>query len=172
QGEAEHQKVKRYYKRASKYAFTRGIAKQNQRERTLRKIRDRKKARDLIDSAKEPQALGATDCSSKQSSIPNLHFKNQEELPYTSPEVHYHMSSETKHKIQLATWLPEHKDDPAFQNFLPRLQDHLLMRLLGLEYNGDEKEFTTAERNHVVIVKGSIYQHRVLRINYTTYDMR
>ena len=43
---------------------------------------------------------------------------------------------------------------------------------LGLEYNGDENEFTTAERNHVVIVKGSIYQHQVLRINYTTYDMR
>jgi len=29
QGEAKHQKVKKYYKRASKHAFTHGIAKQN-----------------------------------------------------------------------------------------------------------------------------------------------
>ncbi|KAF8325952.1 hypothetical protein F5887DRAFT_900439, partial [Amanita rubescens] len=110
-GEAEHQKVKKHYKRASKHAFTHGIAKQNRRERTLRKMRNRKRARDLIDSAKEPLA---TDRPSTKSSTPKLHFKNQEKLPYTSPEVHYHMSSETKHKIKLATWLPEHKDDPAF----------------------------------------------------------
>jgi hypothetical protein len=111
-GEAEHQKVKKYYKRASKHAFTHGITKQNQRERTLCKMRNLKRARDLIDSAKAPRA---TDHPLKKSATPKLHFKNQEKLPYTSPEVHYHMSSETKHKIQLATWLPEHKDDPAFE---------------------------------------------------------
>jgi len=47
-----------------------------------------------------------------------------------------------------------------------------LTQLLGLEYNSDEQEFTMVERNHVVVVKGSIYQHQVLRINYTTYDMQ
>lgn len=61
--------------------------------------------------------------------------------------------------------------DDCTQNFLPKLRDHLLTQLLGLEYNGDEQEFMTAERNHVVICKGSIYQHQVLRVNYTTYDM-
>ena len=30
QGEAKHQKVKKYYKQASKHTFTHGIAKQNQ----------------------------------------------------------------------------------------------------------------------------------------------
>ncbi len=75
-------------------------------------MHNQKRAHDLIDSAiEEPRA---TDHPSKKSSTPTLHFKNQEKLPHTSPEVHYHMSSQTKHKIQLATWLPEHKDDPAF----------------------------------------------------------
>ena len=115
QGEAEHQKVKKYYRRASKHTFTRGIAKQNRRERTLHKIRDLKKACDIIDSAQGPGATPESASLSKKPSTPKLHFKNQEKLPYSSPEVHYHMSSETKHKIQLATWLPEHKDEPAFQ---------------------------------------------------------
>ena len=119
QGEAEHQKVKKYYRRASKHAFTRGIAKQNRRERTLHKMRDLKKARDIIDSVKGPGATPESASSSKKPSTPKLRFKNQEKLPYSSPEEHYHMSSETKHKLQLATWLPEHKDELAFQVSYP-----------------------------------------------------
>ena len=114
-GEAEHQKVKKYYKWASKHAFMCGIAKQNRRERTLHKMHDLKKARDIIDSVQGPGATPESPSPSKKPSTPKLRFKNQEKLPYSSPEVHYHMSSETKHKIQLATWLPKHKDEPAFQ---------------------------------------------------------
>ena len=58
------------------------------------------------------------------------------------------------------------------QDFLPRLKDHILTRLLGQAYDGDEQLFTSTERSNVVIFKDRIYCHKVLCINYTTYDMR
>lgn len=58
------------------------------------------------------------------------------------------------------------------QNFLPRLKDHLLARILGQEYNGDETEFSAAEQAQVIFINDHIFRHKVLRINYTTYDLR
>ena len=58
------------------------------------------------------------------------------------------------------------------QNFFPRLLDHLLGRLLGVEYDGDEKAYTSVERSTVTIMDKTIYSHQVLRVNYTTYDLR
>lgn len=58
------------------------------------------------------------------------------------------------------------------QDFLPRLKDHILSRLLGLEYVGDEHDFTDNDRRRVQILNNKMYRHKVLRINYTTYDIR
>lgn len=58
------------------------------------------------------------------------------------------------------------------QNFIPKLKAHLLSRLLGGEYDGDEMLFTAHQRNMVTFVQNRIYRHKVLRINYTTYDLR
>ena len=44
--------------------------------------------------------------------------------------------------------------------------------LLGHEYNGDELDFTVKERNTVIIEQDTIYRHKVLCVNYTTYDLR
>lgn len=58
------------------------------------------------------------------------------------------------------------------QGFIPKLKNHILGRLLGNEYDGDEIEFSDDERNSVRIIGDKIYSSKVLRINYTTYDMR
>ncbi|KII83442.1 hypothetical protein PLICRDRAFT_677051, partial [Plicaturopsis crispa FD-325 SS-3] len=58
------------------------------------------------------------------------------------------------------------------QDFLPRLQDHLLGRLPDQDYDGDETEFTDEQRRTVTFVNNRLYSHKVLRINYTTYDCR
>ncbi|KAK2467956.1 hypothetical protein APHAL10511_000251 [Amanita phalloides] len=158
-GEAEHQRVKRHYKRASKCNFTHGIAKQNQRERMLRKIRERQMMREVANDNIESQN-------------PSLPPDDDEPLPFTAPEVHHHMSLDTKHKVNLTVWLRRNRHDVALKNFLQRLKNHLLTRLLGLEYDGDECEYPSDQRNQVIILGGVIYQHKVLRINYTTYDMR
>lgn len=48
----------------------------------------------------------------------------------------------------------------------------MLSRLLGLKYDGDELTFTPADRRGIYFIKNSIYRHKVLRVNYTTYDLR
>ncbi|KAG1833246.1 hypothetical protein DFJ58DRAFT_670935, partial [Suillus subalutaceus] len=58
------------------------------------------------------------------------------------------------------------------KDFLPRLKDYLLSRILGHEYDGDETEFSSAERAQVLFVNDRIFQHKVIRVNYTTYDLR
>jgi len=60
----------------------------------------------------------------------------------------------------------------CWQDFLPRLKNHLLARILEREYDGDEITFTPAERNTLVFVNNRIYRHKVIRVNYTTYDLR
>ena len=58
------------------------------------------------------------------------------------------------------------------QDFLPCLKDFTLSKILNQEYDFDEVSFTGAECTTITFVKNKIYQHKVMRINYTTYDMR
>jgi hypothetical protein len=60
----------------------------------------------------------------------------------------------------------------TLQNFVVKLKDHLLSRLLYLEYDGDERDFSDADRNTVRIVDNRIYSSKVFRVNFTTYDVR
>ena len=53
------------------------------------------------------------------------------------------------------------------------MKDHLLSRLYGYEYNGDEHLFTDDERNDLRIVGGlnQVIESTILWVNYTTYDI-
>jgi hypothetical protein len=89
-------------------------------------------------------------------------ISSPDRLSPTSPTTHYHVSLDSRHKVHLPTWLDQNEDDPAlkvcyimyitlvfanlFQDFIPRLKNHLLSRLLGFEYDGDELPFTAADR--------------------------
>lgn len=42
-----------------------------------------------------------------------LAFTENKTLPASNPEDHYQMSHETRHRIQLSTWLGDNEDDPA-----------------------------------------------------------
>jgi hypothetical protein len=113
-----------------------------------------------------------------------------ESLQPTAPTDHYYISLDTRNKVQLHQWLKKNESDPAlhvstsyfsisdqeiqawFQDFLPHLKNHFLSRLLGHKYDGDELPFTASERHTVIIENNVIYCHKVLRVNYTTYDLR
>lgn len=41
-----------------------------------------------------------------------------------------------------------------------------------MDYSGDEHNFSDEDRNQVTIVNNRLHEHSVLRINYTTYDVR
>ena len=43
---------------------------------------------------------------------------------------------------------------------------------MNLPYDGDERQFTVAQRNKVVFLNGAIYRHKTLNVNYTTYDLQ
>ncbi len=58
------------------------------------------------------------------------------------------------------------------QNFYPRLRDHLLARCLGREFDGDEHQFSTEERNTIRVEYDELREHNTMQINYTTYDGR
>jgi hypothetical protein len=123
---------------------------------------------------------------------PAVSFHEQESLPSTNPSAHYYISTEVRHKTNILDWLGEHPDDPALQvssinssrshwslicipqDFLPQLKNHLLARIIGLNSAGEEPEmdFTSAERNTITFVNNRLYRHKVLRVNYTTYDLR
>jgi hypothetical protein len=47
-----------------------------------------------------------------------------------------------------------------------------LSRLLGQEFDGDEAVYTDEQRSTVRIIGDRIYSAKVLRVNYTTYDIR
>lgn len=113
-----------------------------------------------------------------------------EALPATPMEAHHHMSQGSRDREDILKLVIEHPDDPALkvgisnlmrfwslylhvpQNFIPDLNDHLLARILEQGFNGEEHHFTDEERSHLTIAKGRMYRHKILRVNYTTYDMR
>jgi len=49
---------------------------------------------------------------------------------------------------------------------------HLLSRIRGDAYTGEEIQYSNADRDSVKLQHNRIYRHQVIRINYTTYDMR
>ncbi|KAF6743071.1 hypothetical protein DFP72DRAFT_1053502 [Ephemerocybe angulata] len=110
----------------------------------------------------------------KKNNRASLPFSATERLPRGSPTAPYQMSHETNAecRINLLTWLAENQRDPAFKGFYRKLKTHLYYRLAGLPYDGDEAELSDEQLQKVVIVNDSIYRHKVIRINYTTYDLR
>ena len=62
--------------------------------------------------------------------------------------------------------------DFFMENFLPHLKDHLLARLHGLAYNGDEYQFSDDDRSCILIHDNRLFEHAYLRVNYMTYDLR
>ncbi|KAF9470573.1 hypothetical protein BDN70DRAFT_821197, partial [Pholiota conissans] len=173
-GELEHRRVKRHYSRAHKGAFTAGIAQQTQWECTLHNISDqsetRPKKRRL---GNDGQALASTSQTHESANQNSSFFEvDSEVIPPPQANLHYQMSNETCHKVNLSVWLGDNKNDPALHDFLPQLKDHLLGRLRGNEFSGDDTPFTPEERSKVVFVNNRMYRHNVLRINYTSYDLR
>lgn len=54
------------------------------------------------------------------------------------------------------------------KDFLLKLKDHLLRRILGTE----EEDFTADDHCTIFISRNQLYLHNTLRINYTTYNCR
>lgn len=58
------------------------------------------------------------------------------------------------------------------QDFRSRLLDHLLARINGRPYDGDEHSYSTSERDSILIDQNRMYEHKTIRFKSTTYDAR
>lgn len=98
--------------------------------------------------------------------------EDQSRQSRTSPNQHYHIAESSRQSQDITGWLCSLVEDPATENFLPRLKDHLLGRILGRKLEDEFHEFSDEDRDGLVIVNNLMYEHSVLRVNYTTYDLR
>ncbi|KIK12190.1 hypothetical protein PISMIDRAFT_83954, partial [Pisolithus microcarpus 441] len=101
------------------------------------------------------------------------------------PEERYNVRKSQHRPIDLANFIRKNSGDPALQEFTLRLKHHLLPRiramhilasepsalqpLEGLDASYDASEVTV---DHLLIRSNHIYQHHILRVNYTTYNVR
>ncbi|KAF7291339.1 hypothetical protein MIND_01278400 [Mycena indigotica] len=177
-GELEHKQGKAFYERTSKNNATSQISNLERREAALLKIAD--DVRTLpqpVPPVDDPVLTGAkrkwaTTARATKKQDPTLSFAQAEALPYTPPEEHIHISLSRHVHVNLDFWIEQHLGDPAFQNFRVKLQTYLLGRLLHPEYSSDGSEYTTLDRNRLHIPNQRIFIHKVLQVNYTSYDVR
>ncbi|KAL0566510.1 hypothetical protein V5O48_015503 [Marasmius crinis-equi] len=142
-GELEHRRVKRFYSRTNKFKFVKQVAGHERREQLLVKIDTR------ITMRLQPQ-------------------KPSEPLAPTSPNTHHFISWDRSNWFNVREWVNKNKGDPAIKGFLPKLKNHLLSIIL----NRRDDAFSSEECAKVKIINDRIYRHKVLDIQYTSYDMR
>ncbi|KAF9642762.1 hypothetical protein BDM02DRAFT_3105263, partial [Thelephora ganbajun] len=57
-------------------------------------------------------------------------------------------------------------------NFIPKLKDHILSRLLPQGGDATVRSFPSEERARLTIIQDKLYFHSTMTINYTTYNGR
>lgn len=58
------------------------------------------------------------------------------------------------------------------QDFIPKLKDHLLARVLNKQYDTEPPVFTAKDRNELYIAEDRLEQRYTMDIYHTTYDLR
>ncbi|KAH7920743.1 hypothetical protein BV22DRAFT_1020666 [Leucogyrophana mollusca] len=145
-GELAHRAIKAFYSLTNKNNTNKDLAKHEHRRRRLRRMRESS----ALDNRPSPE----------------------NDLPPPDPCLHHQISKTRNDPKDIFKMLQLHKEDPAGERFIPKLKDHILYRLQGLDFNGDEYDFTDAQRNSIVIPNNILFESKTLRVNYTTYDLR
>jgi hypothetical protein len=109
--------VKRFYARTNKNNAVRQMTRLERREQALLRLLRRKAAASVIPpiasvpEATQPKTKGK---KPRQKGLrPALDFAESESLPYTSPELHHHISPSRNHHFHLPSWLADNAGDPA-----------------------------------------------------------
>lgn len=105
-------------------------------------------------------------------------------------DMHCVIGAEEKHRLRLSHWLSDNDTEPAcevstiyqttfedtthwlLQNFIPRLKNHCLARLHGMDVAEEDLTFDIEDREMLKIENDSIYSHSTAQFNFTTYDVR
>ncbi|RDB26818.1 hypothetical protein Hypma_005389 [Hypsizygus marmoreus] len=155
-GELEHRNPKGKYKRTSRKAFTKQLAEIERRQARIRRMRqsisDMPEASESLDGQDDYGCIAAADKSE-----------------------HHQIGLSENNGLHLGQFLRKHLGDPATRNFLLRLKQHIAQRLETSirEDNAPRDEFDVSiDVNNIFISKDTMYGHNIMRVNYTTYDVR
>ncbi|KIM74574.1 hypothetical protein PILCRDRAFT_14341 [Piloderma croceum F 1598] len=154
--ELEHRTPKGWFKRTDRRHFIKQMACIERRQARIRRIRARS------------GAGSSTQC----------------EQCANTPQEHHHIGLSQNQHQHIGTFLRTNAGDPAVKDFLPKLKRHLLPRILSMlqvENLQDQTLLTDiqlptdiqdCDPNSVLFLYDRMYEHNLLRINYTTYDVR
>ncbi|KAJ3771938.1 hypothetical protein FB446DRAFT_789170 [Lentinula raphanica] len=172
-GELAHRTVKAFYGLTNKRDAQAQIAKHYNRAKHLQEAKARLKKAKKLEQSNGASSMSAQVLERHPHHV-GMESSTVEEDMKIPPDVHHFISENTSHSVSLYAFLVnENRDDPAKKDFWPKLQDHLLGRLLKRGFDGDSYgSFTEAERNSISLYKKRFYAAKTMRINYTTYDVR
>lgn len=157
QGELAHRALKAFYPLTSKLDTPAQLAKHERRRRVLRRVAEAGHAGSLHTSLDQAPAG----------------FKGH----------HYIAQLSRNNPLHIFSFLRGHGHDPAVdvsvalliverahndaQKFIPKLKDHLLYRLRGLDVGYCDHTFTDDERNSVIIIDNKMYSVQTMQVRYT-----
>ncbi|KAH7918336.1 hypothetical protein BV22DRAFT_1134671 [Leucogyrophana mollusca] len=160
-GELEHRRPKRWYTRTSRKQYVKQITKIERRQARIRHIREQ------LGNQVTRDARG-----------------DESDSMAHSPEVHHVIGSSQNIPCNIPSFMQKYVDDPAIKAFLPRLKKHLLPRIRAalrseateidrLQSYDPQAETPSEDDWRFVFFKNEvIHEHKLMRINYTTYDVR
>ncbi|KAE9387227.1 hypothetical protein BT96DRAFT_1005310 [Gymnopus androsaceus JB14] len=91
-----------------------------------------------------------------------------EALPLSDPKQPFQVSQMQRYHIGLSEFIANDRKDPAVNNFIEKLLNHILVHL---GHTGDPDHFSHVDWNSILIINNEMYEHKVLCTNYTSYDI-
>ncbi|CDO77698.1 hypothetical protein BN946_scf184969.g49 [Trametes cinnabarina] len=174
-GELEHRRVKRRFERTSKHSYTRELAQIERREAHLNRItHELTKMPTVSPKPRSEHPISNSDQHPRVANAPASRLQadlcSAEDLEAFPASDHHHIAKSQNNHIYLPHYVHRNQADRALKDFIPKLQNHLLGRV---EHGrGSDTVFTESDRRNLLIEHDRIYSHQLLRINYTTYDVR
>ncbi|KAK7689177.1 hypothetical protein QCA50_007868 [Cerrena zonata] len=170
-GELEHKRPKGFYAKTSRKNFVVQIAKYERRQRLLHSIGERIAAKYPAMVTRPEKRRKITHNNRGAKSTLKVGFNEIEPLPASSINDRYHISADQRLHIDITNLITSNREDMAFKDFYQDLQGHILSRLTGRDYDGEDFDFSLAERASIRIEQNRLYKHKVVRVHYTSYDM-
>ncbi|KAF8151198.1 hypothetical protein BJ912DRAFT_869512 [Pholiota molesta] len=151
--ELEHRSPKSRYLRTSRKNFEKQLTQIERRQARIRRIRQKFNEADKVQTVLK-------------------HEKGPE-----SSACDYHIGKTQNHPFNLDVFARESRYDPAAKDFVKNLKEHLLDRIcsklqISKENFGSGINAMEEAQNSVLIKDNRLYNHKLARFYYTTYDVR
>ncbi|OSC98561.1 hypothetical protein PYCCODRAFT_1454293 [Trametes coccinea BRFM310] len=173
-GELEHRRVKRFYVRTNKnFQFGLQIARHERRERAVNDPRKQPSGDEPSVPARAGHATGRRGTKASRATM-QLDPKEPEALGDCALQEHTKVSEESRNPMDIHGFVYDNDEDPAVEDFIPKLHRHVYERLLAGVGSQPDKNLAPSrhELARLRIRHNRLYMHRRMLVNYTSYDMR